>query len=330
MPRLCLNIHGIAVLLESDSSATVDALRRDFAWFEATSERPGAIRLTLHARRPPDGAGGWALLRTSEFRARGAGALRRIDYSDGAAASYDFDSLEGSIWAPEPGRLHELAYLAVLSRAGEALDELGLHRVHALGFTLDGRGGLLLLPSGGGKSVLGLELLSASERVGVLSDDTPVLDSRGRLRAFPLRWGFLPDADLSRVPPALVRPFARRRYGPKKLVDVEYFRDRVRDDVPLEWLLIGSRAAEPRLEPASGAGALAALADQLVVGRGIAQMAEYRLRARPRDLFGLARHALMRLRAAFGAARRARVARFALGPDAAGSARALLAGLEAL
>jgi len=285
--------------------------------------------LALHAQQASAAAGRPRLFSSSEFVVRDDGRKRRIDYSDGAVSLYDFSTRRGELFCANAERLHELAYLCILSRAGEELDRRGMHRVHALGFEFRGSGGLLLLPSGGGKSVLALELLAASPELGVLSDDTPLLVAGGRLRAFPLRWGFLPSADLSSVPDHLIRPFVRKRYGPKRVVDVGYFRSRIKDDVPLKWLLAGSRVeGEPRMEPLSFAGAMSALAINLVVGHGVAQMAEYRLRSGPADVAGLAAHALSRLRSAIGAARSPRRMRFALGPDPKRSARALVAYLE--
>ena len=46
----------------------------------------------------------------------------------------------------------EIVYLTILSRVSEKLDRMGIHRVHALGLEQRGRGVLVMLPSGGGKS----------------------------------------------------------------------------------------------------------------------------------------------------------------------------------
>jgi hypothetical protein len=331
MPELFLDIHGISAQVSSESARTLEGLRRDFEYFESSAGTSADVRLELSTDEPPAGSrSGRRWLATSEFSAADSGRTRRIDYCDGAAAIYDFSRETGALYCPREERLHELGYLAILSRVGEALDRRGLHRVHALGFEFGGQGGLLLLPSGGGKSTLALELLAASSRLGILSDDSPFIDADGLLRAMPLRWAFLPTTDLSAVPGGFIRPFSRRRFGPKRVVDVGYFRQRVRDRVPLRWLLVGRRdGAGPKIEPLSFAAGLGALFVNLVVGHGLAQMAEYRLRTRPADLLGLAGDAARRLRAAVNAVSMARLGRFTLGPDPKASARALLAYLEA-
>ena len=45
-----------------------------------------------------------------------------------------------------------------------------------------------MLPSGGGKSTLALRALQ-EPGIGLISEDSPLLDRRGRLHPFPLRIG---------------------------------------------------------------------------------------------------------------------------------------------
>jgi hypothetical protein len=64
-----------------------------------------------------------------------------------------YDRLEDrlTVVGEEQHRVHEVAYLLLLSRIGRHLDSVGLMRIHALG--LSGRQGavLVLLPSGGAR-----------------------------------------------------------------------------------------------------------------------------------------------------------------------------------
>ncbi len=325
MAVLSLGFYGSRVRLLAGSQAELEPLRRDFEWFldgEEASAAPVELRLSAGAApagfpEPPS---------RGRYRAFDRGGERLIRYDDGAAARFDFAAGEGDIHAGSPERLHELAYLAVLSRAGEALDRRGLHRVHALGFRHGDGAGLLLLPSGGGKSVLALELLRRGV-MGFFSDDTPLLSPGPALRAFPLRWSFRPDADLSDVPAERIRPFARREHGPKRLVDLGHFRHRVAREAPLRWIVLGRPGgARAAWRPASSAAILAALSRDLVVGAGVAQMREYMLR--PRAAPALAAIAWARARAALSAASGARAFELALGPDPASAADALSALVE--
>ncbi len=329
MPRLTLDVHGVLVAVEAADLGDLAPLERDFAYFVShPSDAAPAVRVRLHAGAPaPPAKPPLLWWRGPGWRAGDSAGTRLVAYDDGEMVLWNETKGVGDVHCPEPHRRHELAYLLILSRAGQRLDERGLHRVHALGFEWRGQGGLLLLPSGGGKTSIALELRRGGE-AGFLSEDTPLVGEDGLLRAFPLRWGLRDPRQLSGIPAALVRPFARKRYGLKWLVDLEYFGAQVRDRVPLRWILLGRRSAGPaRLSSAPRAAALAALARDLVVGFGVPQMSEYTLRldAAP----GLAGIARRRLAVALKLARLACCHRFELGQDACAAARALAAFLGA-
>lgn len=331
MPELLFNFYGVPVLLASDAHGVLEALRRDFEYFTASAgTNTAAILLTLELKSPSAPPQGRPLLRTKDYAIFDQGGWRRIVYSDQACAEYDFSSRRGRICCADAARLHELAYLAVLSRVGEELDGRGWHRIHALGFESNGKGGLLLLPSGAGKSVLALELLRSTS-LGLLSDDTPLLAPDLQLRAFPLRLGFQSTADLGGVPEIWLRSMSRRHYGLKRLVDLGFFRARVRSGVPVTWLLIGERqnGASSRIGPVSRMRAAAALVKYLVIGVGIAQMSEYMLRPAPAELVKLLRIASLRLRTSCRMLLRVKPRRFMLGDDPRANAAALAAFLEA-
>ncbi len=323
MSELRLDVHGVRASLRCDDEGVREALRRDFEYFEV--ERDGAPDVALELkRRPPEPfpLSPWSW-RGPGYAAQTRGSVRRIRYEDDATAVYDYASRRGVVTCGHAERLHELGYLAALSRVGEELDRRGLHRAHALGFESGGRGGLLLLPSGGGKSTLALELLRAG-RLRLLSDDTPIVAEDGGLRALPLRLGLRNGADLAGVPAACVRPFERRRHGPKMLVELDFFRERVAAAAAPRWLLVGSRrAGKARLWSASAAEAAAGLGLNLVVGWGVAQMSEYMLRGSPAGAAFLASIAARRTRAAAALVRRCEILRFELGDDPRRAAAAL-------
>jgi hypothetical protein len=252
-----------------------------------------------------------------------------VDYEGRALLEYDLAAEQGDLWCEDEPLAHELAYLAVLSRVGDLLDRQGLHRVHGLGFSFQGRGGLLLLPMNGGKSRLAIELLGRPE-FKLLSDDIPLLDRKGRdLLAFPLRLG-LRGNDWAGVPERYVRPFPRRRFGIKHLVDVDYFRDRIAASAPLDWVIVGGRtAASPILEPCSKAAAVRTLLSQMVLGVGLPQVLELMLPLPPfaPGFLRLAGVAASRLRTCLAAVRRARCFRMDLGADPRANADALAASL---
>jgi len=326
---LLLDVWGAAVRVTCDDPAVGEALARDFEYFAAGDDGRPALELLLERKEPgPWARGGLPLFPGPGYLALRKDGARLVRYERGAAALDERRAGRLRLACPRAERLHELAYLAILSRAGEALDESGWHRAHALGFAWNGEGALLLLPSGGGKTTLALRLLGLPQ-ARLLSEDTPLVDERGRLRAFPLRLGLRPDADLTRIPERWRRPVERRRHGPKTAVDLPFFRESVAASAPARWLLIGSRrGGAPSLRRAGAAEAAAALGLGLVAGWGVAQMSEYMIRPSPAGAAALARIAAARCRAAWGLARRCERWLFELGDDPDRAVAALAAALE--
>ena len=327
---LRLDLHGVRVGIVCEDDQLLEEYRRDFAYFASSSENKPDIRLEVRIA-PPAPAPIRTTLTWRSARIWDSGGSRRVDYEGRASLEYDFAREEVLLRGEDRDLLHELGYLAVLSRAGERLDLRGLHRVHALGFTYHGRGGLLVLPMNGGKSRLGLELLGRSG-FGLLSDDIPLLDSNTLEAApFPLSLS-LRGEDWRGVPERHLRVFTRRRYGVKRLVDVDYFRDRVGAAAPLSWILLGERDGRltPQFSSCSKFRAAAGLFLPMVLGIGTPQILELMLPAPPfiGGAARLARIAVSRAACAARAAARARCGRFLLGADPKANADALQTFLE--
>ncbi|MGZ3692896.1 MAG: hypothetical protein ACXWQO_01515 [Bdellovibrionota bacterium] len=229
----------------------------------------------------------------------------------------------------------ELAYLYLQSEIGRFLDEQGLHRVHALGIGLpSGKAALVLLPSGGGKSTLALELLQREGCV-LLSDDSPLVDRLGRVYPYLLRLSFRPGAKLPESWQEKTTQFERRKHGPKTLVSPTSLAPRSlprpEDSYSPGFLVIASRhgsRAEPQLsQKPKWKGAFPLLRD-LVVGIGVPQVAELLLTKGILSLPGLAPTGVSRLAAAAAFLARAQTLELELSRDPALNAKFLLEALE--
>jgi hypothetical protein len=314
---------GTRVALDGEAAAARAALGFDFAAFPRTDAGPVDVRVTLHAEEPPWGAvpeSARTVMVQPHCVVYQAGD-RWVDYQGAALTRFDARTETADIWSRDPERLHEIAYLLVLSRVGELHDRRGLHRVHALGLAVEERGVLCLLPSGGGKTSLGMTALSRGW-ARLLSDDTPLLDRRGDLHGFPNRIGIAGPAP-SGIAAEHLRPFPRAGRDPKTLVSVAPF--------PLAAhahpaaVVLGERrpSGRARLERLSRAAAAPELFRSVVVGLGLPQVVEYFLRFDAADL--AAKAAIVASRAAACAAllRRAPVHRLLLGRDREENAQVL-------
>lgn len=226
--------------------------------------------------------------------------------------------------------VHEAAYLYLVSRVGSHLDGLGLPRLHALGLAGAQGAVAVLLPSGGGKSTLALRALRA-DGVRLLSEDSPLLDTEGRLHPFPLRIG-VNATDTEALGLEHVRRVERMEFHPKVVLDVAAFADRIESEPqPLRHLVIGRRSLgrDAVLERGSLNRAAGVLLREAVVGVGLYQGMEFLLQRGASDTLRLAPAAARRARACVAALRAATVWELTLGRDHERNWAALAPLLEA-
>ncbi len=304
--HLHFDFYGLGVCVRSRDPETARRLRRDFSYFGVSGECRG-MAVTIASAAEGAGlsrnAGYWRPQRGRRLVFQDDWPFRLIRFADRAYCRYDYQRNAAQIHADDPDLSHEIAHYAILSRIGEDLDAQGWHRVHALGFSWGGKGAMALAPSGGGKSCLALAMLRRG-KLDILSDDTPLLGFDLTLRAFPLRLGFREDQDLADIPESHQSIFRRLDYQPKRLVDIDFARGRIRSAAALRAIFIVDppRDGATTIKRTSRPRALQALASHLVAGFGVPQMAEYMLNFRGRRPLKLAAILLRRLRTASRAA----------------------------
>lgn len=333
MATLDLEFYGVGVRLESTAQDVVDAVRHDFSYFSAEAPRP-ALRISHDATAPdydrlPELTCSLATPRNICFT---DGDITYIDYFGKALNIYDKRRNHCHIVTADLALAHEIAYLTILSRVSERLERQRLHRVHALGLEHQGRGVLVMLPSGGGKSTLALSVLRSPEsQIRLLAEDSPLLAKRGMLWPFPLRIGVHPQS----VPPDIDRAFTRvdRRieFDPKISIDIRCFAERVcRTPVPAALVLLGVRSTgtASRIVPVSRLAAVKHFLMNSVIGVGLYQGLEFIMQESPRESVRHAGQVLSRVRNNVGLIRRARVFTFVIGRDRALNFGALRGFLE--
>jgi len=311
-----LNIYGATARVFGDAEA-VREIARDLAWF--LGECTGAVDLELRLSRkkmPTGSKPGRLAVRWKGCRFDQSKEVRRVDYGMGAGLVFDRSCERGEVFAESTDLLRESAYLALHSRLGLALDRRGLHRVHGFGFTHGGKAGLVLLPSGGGKTSLALETLRSVPSLSLSGDDIPLLDGEGRLHPFPLRLGLRENVD--GFPAHLTRKMHRRRYAPKTLVDVAFYKDRIAEPSELAWIILGERGPGPAaLMRATRVQATLRLTASMLIGIGTPQILELLGPSEIASVFGA------RLRALHCAVSKAQIYRLSMGTGPAEALRAL-------
>ena len=323
-----LRAYGASLRFESPDGALLGDLREDFSFFLDAAGGQCAEAITAAvAEPPPVPAGARLLWRNRKWAAYASpSGSRLVRYPEGALCEFDYRARRGLVRAGDRGLARELAYLLILSRLGEQLDLLGLHRLHAMAAEFGGSAFAAVAPPGGGKTTL---LLALAREAGFtpLANDTPLVDGAGRLYPFPLRVALGSDSPfLKDFPPEELRPFKRRHYPPKYLLPAAAPGDAGPRPCP-ELFLLGRTAGRPAIVPASRAGAALELLRSLVLGCGVPQIAEFFLRPELSDLRAKAAIALGRARAARSLLSGCGVFEFKLSPDPSANARALRAFL---
>jgi hypothetical protein len=196
------NIYGYIIDVESERGDWLNSVRRDFAWFH----KPGLIAtpgltIRLIERRPEYGKlpAAKATVITPRNISFDVSGVSYIDYFGRALAIFNRHDNLCVVHGVEPDLMREIAFLFILSMSGQYLDAHGMHRLHGLGVSRDGRGALLLLPSGGGKSTMAMQLLK-EPGFKILSEDTPLIDRKGRIHPFPMCIGVKHGQSLSQIP----------------------------------------------------------------------------------------------------------------------------------
>lgn len=318
MAKACFfDFYGVRVKVNADKDDLADKLIFDFKYFSSEPCVPSvSIEIFSAApapcplrKRRPD-------MRRDNFLRYSYKDTCFVDYNGRASAIYDFKQEKGSIWGLEEWLVHEVAYLLIHSRVGELLDSKGLHRVHSLGLTMGDQAILLLLPQAAGKTTIGLALLGHNG-IGLLSDDTPLINRKGKVLPFPARIGVTQDHKLD-IPQEFLRSFRRQKYGNKTLVDIRYFADKVcRCDAPAKIILLGKRveAEYSAVRKSSKIKAYRAFFINCVVGIGLPQIREYFIRFNLKDLYSKLCIAASRLSASHEIIRKSKIYAISLGSN---------------
>ena len=188
------DFYGLHVQVSGDP-ALVEDLQRDFSFFRREVGRPHLslvmVRQSYDRSSLPRLKATLQSPRNIVYRADG---VMYGDYFGRALSVYHTAQRRWEIFSQDRDLAHEVAFLTILSRVGQHLDSVGLHRVHALGVAAGNRAVLVLLPMAGGKTTLALRLLNAGG-VRLLSEDSPLLGPNGQVHPFPLRIGVRPGGD---------------------------------------------------------------------------------------------------------------------------------------
>lgn len=298
------DFHGVIVLVTCSDGEILDRVEEDFSYFSIGEDRgvgENACHITIQAHRRSFDYNGLPPIRATIHSPRNicytAGDITYIDYFGKALSIYHRSQNTLEIYSDRLHLLHEIIFLTVLSRVNEKLERRGIHRVHALAIERNCQCALFLLPSGGGKTTIGMGILQSDTPYQLVSEDSPLITRTGRVLPFPLRFGIVakekPD-----VAPEYLTYIERMEFEPKYLISLKAFAGRIaRGDFLPRIIFIGERTLAPVcvIHKVGRLDGLKALWCHMIVGVGLYQGIEFLLRTSILDLFGYAGLFLSRL-----------------------------------
>jgi hypothetical protein len=307
--------------VDCDSAEVVRRVGEDFRYFGRVLGPAEEIALTISMRKRPPDYDRVPALTASIYTPRNIcytdGDITYIDYFGRALAVYDRARNHVDVTSDSLSLLHEIPYLTILSRVGDALDRKGLHRLHALAVGREGGAALFLMPSGCGKSTLGLGLMQKGTGLEMVSDDSPLISRSGRVFPFPLRIGVL-GAPPPGIPEKFVQHMERMEFAPKYLVSVAAFEESLaRGELRPELVFLAERSLGSGciIRRTSFLVGYKACIRHMIIGVGIYQGLEFLLRSSALDLVKGLPSILSRAMSAVSLLARGRVYTLRLGRD---------------
>ncbi len=284
-----LNIYGIYVQLYGYTNI-VEKLNSDFKYFDAKENTSQKIDLSINISfitppytQVPQVA---ASMYKTDCICYDYNNIRYADYNNKCLVIFDKDKKIANIYSLDEDLLYEISYLLIHSQVGELLDLKGFHRIHACSFSYNKNIFICILPQCGGKSTLLMSLLK-NDNIKLLSDDTPIIDRKGNIYPFPIRLGVCNDFDISYIPKEFITTFNRRKFGQKKLISYNFFKDRIENTkLPIN-IISGQRiySDTPKIIDTNKFYIFKELFKSCIIGYGLPQVIEYFLIGGFKDIF---------------------------------------------
>jgi hypothetical protein len=295
LAQLKLNFYGELVEIESEWTEIIDLIARDFSYFKCRSEvyNPKKIQLKIYNAKPenvsiPQITTSMQTLSSLTYQ---VGDVRYNDYYGKLTSIFNYKTEKAEIYSLDLSKTHEVAYLFILSRVGKKLDILGLHKLHAFAVSYNDIAIVCMMPMKGGKSTLMLELLK-NPSIKMISDDIPFINRFGEVLPCPIKVGLEKWSAPFQVidPEKNIYQMQREHYGPKILICVEGFLDKIvkPDEKFKKIILIEAfryNSMESRILKTSWLKTFKGLFKHGIVGIGLPMVVEYFWEFGIRDFF---------------------------------------------
>ncbi|MFA5275530.1 MAG: hypothetical protein WC417_01375 [Candidatus Omnitrophota bacterium] len=272
------SFYGFGIEVKCQDAETLLNIRSDYSFFisdkvvskvffEISNEKPDYSKLPRLR----------AYLYTSRNICYKEKDISYIDYFGAGLSVIDHRKNIYKVFCPDAHLRHEIVFLYILALAGQNLGLKNIHRVHGLGLEVNSKAILLLLPSGGGKTTLFLDILK-NGFIKLISEDSPLLGASGEALPFPIRIGVAHQDKPQGIPDEYLHFVKRTEFKPKYTIDINFIKDKIAENpLPVRYILCGVRCLGDAsyIKPLSKYSALEELVENSVVGVGLYQGSEF-------------------------------------------------------
>lgn len=324
---LYLDFHHHIILVRCNEESLLQKLRDEFHFFVTSETSAPHTEIEITKSAPTELPSMVAVKILENAAIYRLGTRQYIDYFGEALTIWDSSEKKVQIFSEDETRLFELAFLAIHSVLGQALDQDGLCRIHALAVSINDVNALVMLPSKGGKSTL-LQHLLENPEVKIISDDMPLVDYQGNVHPFPSK------ISLGEVPTTGVlstltwHEFKRHHYPPKWTASLSQLKDRLDSNSATHknLVIVGYRLSSGQsiLSEVPKWKMIMPMMEHMIMGFGLPQILEMFLRFNFTDFVKLPYHAIVRSVCAFKLAKKSKCYYFYMAPDKTYNAQLIL------
>ncbi|WP_127718472.1 hypothetical protein [Halobacteriovorax sp. HLS] len=279
--KILINIHGFNISVEGLNEELYKKVRSDFSYF-LVDRLEGSQGLAIswieeepHGKIPKNL---YPVKQSANSMTYDSDGIRYNDYYSKATTVLDYKNRTFTLFSKNQDLVYELIFLIIQSRSGKYLDSIGFHKIHACAFVYDKTNYILILPSKGGKSTTLLHLLKKYD-VDIISDDSPIVDSKGGLYPYPLRLGVEKRQDydgLFGLDKDAIYDFTRQHYSKKYLLPISALRNNI-SVASNTKVIFGFRGSfeKPKKYKISKVKAFQFMWYHMIIGVGLPMIIEY-------------------------------------------------------
>ena len=319
---LYLTFYHHSILVRCNESSLLKKLQEEFHFFQV-EDIPEDMRATdfiidAYLKPPPEIPSMEAKKILEHVTVYQRGDFKYLDYSGNDLAIWNHKKNHVELFSVDASRLFEISFLCIHSLLGQSLDRSGLCRLHALGVSMNSLNAIVMLPSMGGKSTLLKELIQYPE-IKIISDDTPLCDTRGRIHPFPSKISLEKIPEEGPLATLTWNEFKRQHFSTKWTLSLSQIKDRIsihsadHKNILIQGLRISSGVSHIKNVPKWKM--IKPMMEHMIIGFGLPQILEMFLNFKFGDAFKLFVHGFIRSLCAFHLVRKSRCYYMYLGPD---------------